>query len=206
MTEPALVPNIAAEQITTAQWIDAYTAHLEGVAEATSSTALRKEMVKALDTATNNARADSSEENVTILQQQQDAMNRSRVGLFNREAFALVMQLWKQVAQAIKSAGFILSEDIDVEMLPSGEYAFSQFKNRVRCPNEMGQVFLAFVKFCAARSEESRESPNDYVKRVLAGQGITKDNWHIYADKTAIADPWADERDAAAEVRKIIIP
>jgi hypothetical protein len=195
---------LTAAQITTQQWIDAYTAHLEGVAEATSSTHLKKEMTKALDHAVADARQSGKEEDHIIVAQQRDVLARSGLGHFDREAFALIRQLWKECATALKTTGFILAEPIDVEQNPS-EWVFTQFKAKIRCPLQMAQVMMAFLTFVNKRSEESRESPLDYTKRMLAEQGITKDNWHLHAHNTALTDPWADERGPEG-VRKILLP
>ena len=197
---------IQAGDISTGQWIDAYTAHLEGVAEAVSSSELRREMVKAIDHAQADVRKADTEENNIILDQQKNALFRSGLGKFDREAFNLIRQLWKKCAEAIKSTGLLLSEQIDVEQKPSGDVTFSQAKAKITCPLQMAEVMMAFIKFCAKRSEESRESPLEYTKRLLADQGITKENWFAYAANTAISDPWADERLAGDAVSKILLP
>jgi hypothetical protein len=197
---------ITAGDISTGQWIDAYTAHLEGVAEAVSSSELRREMVKAIDHAQADVRKADTEENNIILDQQKNALFRSGLGKFDREAFNLIRQLWKKCAEGIKSTGLCLSEQIDVEQKPSGDVTFSQGKSKITCPLQMAEVMMAFLKFCAKRSEESRESPLEYTKRLLADQGITKDNWFAHAANTAIADPWADERLPGEAVSKILLP
>lgn len=198
--------NLQPADVTTSQWIEAYTAHLEMVAEAAASPLLKRELTKAAEHARADARADGTEDNIRIMQQQEHVLATSGVGRINMEALNLVRQLWREVAGAVKTAGFCLSLDIQCEQKPSGEWSFEQAGSRLRMPDQMGQVFLAFVKFVSTRSEESQESPNEYVKRILAQQGVTKENWHQHVGRfTGLRDPWADER-AAPDIGKILLP
>lgn len=186
-------PPVRRVNLTTQQWVDAYTVHLESVAEATASARLRSIVVDACREARSRAISTGDAEDYRILAEQTRVLERSGVGRFDLQSYMMTKEYWKTVAHHLVSLGFNLDVDIDIEQVGVDRWRISQqgLDAHWECATPVMQVLCAFVSFVEHFSRF--ESPVAYVRRVLESQGITKETWPMHAARLAIRNPWEGE-------------
>lgn len=180
-------------RLTTQQWVDAYTVHLESIAQAVADARLRATLVDACQEARARAQMTGDPEDHRIFMEQVHVLTRSGVGRFDAERYAETKARWRTVSHHLLSLGFDLYEDIDIERLSTDRWRISQASTRAQweCSTEEMQVLCAFVSFVQHFSQF--ETPVAYVRRTLERQGITKETWPFHAHRLMIRNPWEGE-------------
>lgn len=196
---PLLPPEVP---ITTRLWVDAYTMHLEGTAEAIASPQVRKSAVDALRQAKAALAVEVNEEKADQLRavignQEQVLME---IGTFNLEAYRDLMARWRSVREQILRLGWDLTQDLD--FTPNQKTGFVDISQGrgLRQPFMPGeaQIALAFIQFVNANQDKF--DPLSYTKKVLTRQGITAENFDEHSDRLAITNPWAPLKPASPKI------
>lgn len=176
-------------------WCDAYTMFLDAIAEARNSRAMQAGLKDSLKHAKAEAKRTGDEQDI-MAAANQEAINRHLVGS-SPEQHRELLSIWKQVRTELMGTGWDLSEEIHICRDPSSPAKCCLWqgesptppKDALRIPNALGGVARRFLLFVAEYS--AKFDPLAYTRQVLERQGITKDNFHLHADKLAITNPWA---------------
>jgi hypothetical protein len=178
---------------TTLLWADAYTMQLEATAEAIACPEIRKHAQAALRQAESDLAVETDEakaENLhAAVANQQQVLK--EIGSFDVDAYREIMARWRSARGQILRAGWDLTQDIDfIDNPKRGVVIVSQGKGAKQFFSAgEAQIVLAFLQFVNANQDKF--DPLSHVKRILARQGITADNFEIHRDRLCIDNPWA---------------
>lgn len=173
------------------QWLDAYSATMECIADAKNNPELQKvlkEQVKQLKSDVNDL---NTQNNRSLLANQQ-IINQA-MG-FSNEVHKLKLALWKEVRKDITAASWNLAEDVHyAEETKGGYLRFWQGDGDRRdlgfvIDRQKSVVAIQFLKFVVAQSRDT--DPIAYTKKMLLAQGINAQNFHLHADAIAFPNPW----------------
>ncbi len=176
-------------------WIEAYTATLEASIDAAMNPEIVAETQDALKSAQAQVQAATNQHD--RLHAQSVAQNQSRInsimGKFSVEAHQIMKQIWQRAARELIAASWDLDEPINFHVEQTDQrlrfwQGESPLKDFIILPREESALVLKFLRFVEANSPNF--NPVDYTKAMLAKQGITEKNFHEYADKLGITNPW----------------
>ncbi len=170
-------------------WTDAFTAMLESGAEARNNSQIRREVnesvkelrAKAKETPTANNKAISANQDAIAAQM-----------AFDPDAHRALMACWRICKQKLIATGWDLGQDIKFEPRIGGSFFVWQGDEKTGelFPPQDGNALMLFLKFVYDTSNE--KGPKEYTQEMLLKQGINALNFHEYADRLAIANPWLD--------------
>jgi hypothetical protein len=190
MANKLLIPGGSGMSL--AQWLDAYSATMECIADAKNNVTLQKvlkEQVKQLKSDV----AELNTENNRSLLHNQEIINMA-MG-FSNEVHKAKLQLWKEVRKDITAASWNLAEDVHyAEETKGGYLRFWQGDGDRRdlgfvVDRQKALVAIQFLKFVVQQSQDT--DPVAYTKKMLLAQGINQHNFHKHADAIAFPNPWA---------------
>lgn len=189
MATKILVPGGSGMSL--AQWLDAYSATLECIADAKNNQSLiktLKEQVKQLKSDV----AELNTENNRSLLRNQEIINQA-MG-FSNEVHKVKLTLWKEVKKDITAASWNLADDVHyAEEVKGGYLRFWQGDGNRRdlgfvVDRQKALLAIQFLKFVVAQSQDT--NPIEYTKKMLLAQGVNAENFHEYADQIAFPNPW----------------
>lgn len=187
--KPLFRPNL-----TTQQWVDAYTVYLDSIAEAVDNPRLIHLLQDACKELDDRAQASQNFMDYQLAQEQRRIFEISGLGKFSNEAYTQTLQAWRNVAHALLLHGYDLAEDIEFEQLSPFRWKIHQKAHgdhlQWECSDFEATVLFAFLSFVFSLS--CTESPISYVRRTLQKQGITKENWSLHAHRLMIRNPWEE--------------
>lgn len=177
-------------------WCDAFTLHLDAVAEARNDPRMRASMADALKRTASEAKRTASEQDVHALRNQQAIARQATIGS-SPEEHREVKAIWKRVKAEMLGTGWDISEEIHIARDPADPRGCcvwqgpeeSPPKGCLKLPLSLGGMVRRFLLFIAENSQKL--DPVAHTKQVLEAQGITEKNFHQHADRLAITNPWA---------------
>lgn len=182
-------------------WIDFYTVTLEANSQALSDPKRRASLEDALKRA--KAAQKMLPAAMTIADEiaQKEAANHvanqqavlDAMGKFDIEAYRNISAQWRRIADDLRATGWDMQEDVDFDRMPNGDLKATQKGTdgiQAHWTQSEAQIVLAFFNF-VDQQQVTVPDPIEYTKKCLLAQGINAENFHLYADKTAIKNPWA---------------
>ncbi len=170
-------------------WVDAYTMQLSAIAEANNSAELQGVVAEATKRTAAEAKRTGSTQDILVAENQK--MINQKMRSFSLEEHKELMAIWKRVRKDFSMTGWDLGQEIFYQM--------DQEKKKLHVwqGNEKGGLYFTLaegglaVKFLKFVHEHSNQfNPIAYTKQMLEKQGVTKENFHQYADSLAIVNPW----------------
>jgi|HubBroStandDraft_2_1064218.scaffolds.fasta_scaffold47557_3 hypothetical protein len=184
-----LVPGGAGMSL--AQWIDAYSATLECIADAKNNQSLLKTLKEQVKQLKSDVAELPTEQNRSLLSNQQ-IINQAME--FSNVAHKAMLGLWKEVKKDIAAASWNLADDVHyAEETKGGYLRFWQGDGERRdlgfvVDRQKALLAIRFLKFVVQQSQDT--NPINHTKKMLLAQGINEHNFHKHADKIAFPNPW----------------
>lgn len=174
-------------------WADAFTLQQEAAAEAKANPQLRAAVQDALKQAESALKEATTDEARKEARRAVDNQKQVLQALtFDGEAFRAGMLSWKVVRADLAHIDWDMTKEIQGESLPGDKVKFWQAGSLVHAEWTGAEARVAMLFFSFVRQHQAAD-PMEYTRRMLAEQGITKDNFHLHADKLAISNPWAEQ-------------
>jgi hypothetical protein len=173
------------------QWLDAYSATLECIADAKNNANLQKTLKEQVKQLKSDMAEANTQNNRSMLHNQQ-MINMAME--FNNDVHKVQLRLWKEVRKDITAGSWNLAEDVHYAEETKGGYL--RFWQGDGARRDLGFVIdrqkalmaIRFLKFVVAQSQDT--DPVEYTKRMLLAQGINQHNFHKHADAIAFPNPW----------------
>jgi hypothetical protein len=175
-----------------AQWLDAYSATMECIADAKNNATLQKVLKEQIKQLKSDVAQLNTENNRSLLHNQ-EIINMA-MG-FSNVVHKAKLQLWKEIRKDITAASWNLAEDVHyAEETKGGYLRFWQGDGDRRdlgfvVDRQKALVAIQFLKFVVQQSQDT--NPVEYTKKMLLAQGINEHNFHKHADAIAFPNPWA---------------
>lgn len=174
------------------QWMDAYSATLEAIAEAKNNPTLLKVLKESAKSLRSDVKELPTENNRSLLHNQ-EMINQAMS--FSLEVHKAKLQLWKEVKKDIAAASWNLADDVHyAEETKGGYLRFWQGDGDRRdlgfvIDRQKSLIVIQFLKFVVAQSSQET-NPIEHTKKMLLAQGINAENFHKHAAAIAFPNPW----------------
>ncbi len=180
-------------------WCDAYTVHLEAMAEAHNN----QQMLGALTDATKRTAAEAKQtgSDQDIMAAQNQRAIEAQVRRWSPEEHRELMSMWKSVRAEFMATNWDLAEPVQyaldavnrrqllVWQGPELPVHVPPPKDALKLSLSYGALAVKFLKFTAENS--AKFDPRVYTKQMLERQGINEHNFALHQEKLAIVNPWA---------------
>jgi hypothetical protein len=179
-------------------WCDAYTLHLEALAEAHNDRNMRGALAEATKRTASEAKQSRSQQDAMAAVNQRAI--EAQVKRWSPEEHRELMAIWKSVRAEFMATNWDLAQDISYSrdavngrqlLVWQGGAASPTApppKDALKFGLSYGAVAVRFLKFVAEHSQQF--DPLAYTKQMLERQGINAGNFDQHQDRLAIINPW----------------
>ncbi len=179
-------------------WCDAYSTHIDALAEAFNSGQIRETLVDASKRTASAARQSNAVQDILAAENQRSIENQAK--RWSPEDHRVLKAIWSSVRREFLATAWDLGQDIQYcrdAKLPQQMLFWQGEKQAVHVPPPkdalkftLAQAGLAikFLRFVEEHS--SKFDPAAYTKQMLLKQGINEHNFDQHRDRLAIVNPW----------------
>lgn len=179
-------------------WCDAYTLHIEAMAEAHNDRNMRGALSEATKRTAAEAKQTRSQQDVMAAANQKAI--ESQVKRWSPEEHRELMAIWKLVRTEFMATNWDLAQDISYSLDPVNRKKLLVWQGGALPPTapppkdslafslSYGAIAVRFLKFVAEHSQQF--DPLAYTKQMLERQGINAANFDQHQDRLAILNPW----------------
>jgi hypothetical protein len=189
MAGKLLIPN--GQGMSLVNWLDAYSATLECIADAKNNKTLLKTLKEQVKQLKSNVAQTNTAQDRQMLNNQ-EMINQAMS--FSTEVHKVKLLAWKDARRDIAAASWNLAEDVHyAEEVKGGYLRFWQGDGDRRdlgfvIDRQKALLAIQFLKFVVQQSQDT--DPIAYTKKMLLAQGINAKNFHKHADSIAFPNPW----------------
>ncbi len=176
------------------QWLEAFTCVMECAGDAADNAYIKKEVDDNIKLLRSRVKEKADPQAPKLLEAQE--LIKRQMWAQRPEIHRELMKLWHETVKDIMSYNWDLSEEIHyAEAHKGGPINFwvgdaddRGLAGKIPVGRHKAVLLIKFLKF--VREESLTKNPIEYTKQMLLKQGITKDNFHHYADMLAFPNPW----------------
>jgi hypothetical protein len=180
---------------TTLSWVDAYTLFNISIAEAKNNRIMRSEVNESTKRAEREALRLGTQQAIAVAANQRLIQQQMA---FDPEGHKEYMRIWKNASLTLLAMDWDLANE-EVHFQEEGKGGSIRFwqgedptKRTCLLPRVEAALVIRFLRWIQQNSAVATFDPREHVRKMLTKQGITKQNFHLHADKLAVTNPWLD--------------